>query len=165
MARNWPVDRIAVLMLVASSLAFTRPASVSGADGLDAADKLQGTWALTVGGTPFRINRTFFANGTNVDAATFPPIPPTTDPLILTDGHGAWKRIGPGKYAVTLLFFQNDPTTGALHSFGKVRETVRITNGVYEGVFETDWFLANGVHVFHLASTTQGHRIPVQPAP
>lgn len=165
MASNWHVDRIAALILVSSTLAFTRPASVSGDDGLDASDKLQGTWALTVGGTPFRINRTFFSNGTNVDSATFPPIPPTTAPLILTDGHGAWKRIGPGVYAVTLLFFQNDPSNGVLHSYGKVRETVRITNGVYEGVFETDFFLANGVQVFHLAGTTQGHRIPVQPAP
>jgi hypothetical protein len=165
MASNWHVDRIAVLSLVALTLAFTRPASVSGADGLDAADKLQGTWALTVPGTPFRINRTFFANGTNVDSASFPPLPPTSAPLIVSDGHGAWKRTGPGEYAVTLLFFQNDPSTGALHSFGKVRETVRITNGLYEGVFETDWFLANGAHIFHLASTTQGRRIPVQGAP
>jgi hypothetical protein len=55
MISNWHVDRIAVLSLVALSLAFTRPASVSGADGLDAAISLAGTWALTVPGTRSRV--------------------------------------------------------------------------------------------------------------
>jgi len=129
-------------------------------------DKLPGTWALTVPGTPFRINRTFFANGTNVDASTFTPIAPiASGDLIVSDGHGAWERIGHGRYAVTLIFLQLNPATGFLDTYGKVRETVRIENGVYHGVFETDIFAPDGTLRLHLTGgTTEGTLIPAEPA-
>ena len=82
MALNSHVDRIAALFLVALTLAFTRPASVSG-DGVDAVRQAGGNVGPDGAGSPFRINRTFLANGTNIDQATFPPLPPTTTPLIL----------------------------------------------------------------------------------
>jgi hypothetical protein len=75
------------------------------------------------------------------------------------------KEWGLGQYALTLLFFQNDPTTGALHSYGKVRETVRITNGLYEGVLRNGLVPGQRTPVFHSAATTEGRRIPVQGAP
>jgi hypothetical protein len=158
------------LLLVAATVfavfANTHRASVHAADGDDSADKLAGTWALTVPGTPFRINRTFFANGTNVDASTFTPIAPiASGALIVSDGHGAWQRTGHGTYAVTLFFFQLNPATGALDTYGKVRETVRIDHGVYHGVFETDIFAPDGTLRLHLAGgTTEGVLIPAEPA-
>src|SRR5262249_966928 len=154
--------RLLVLTVLTIASCLTPPRTLRGTD--EAANKLEGTWALTVPGTPFRINRTFFANGTNVDASTFTPITPTPGPLIDSDGHGAWTRTGPGKYAVTLLFFQLNPTTGALDTYGKVRESVVIEGDSYKGVFKTDIFLPNGTPIIHVGGTTEGHRIPVQPA-
>lgn len=159
------IDSRIFLATVAVIAILTGPASVRGDGDNRSTTRIEGTWALKVPGSGFQINRTFFANGTNVDASTFPPIPFTSEPLILSDGHGAWERTGPGRYAVTLLFFQLDPATGFLHSYGKVRETVRIRKGVYTGVFETDFFLPNGTLNSHVSGTTEGVLIPAEPAP
>jgi hypothetical protein len=84
---------------------------------------------------------------------------------VVSDGHGAWERIGHGRYAVTLIFLQLNPATGFLDTYGKVRETVRIENGVYHGVFETDIFAPDGTLRLHLTGgTTEGTLIPAEPA-
>lgn len=162
-------NRSSKLVLAAMTVVavFTAPQFVRG-DGSDSdhgsKNSIVGTWALTVPGTPFRINRTFFANGTNVDASTFTPITPTAGPLIVSDGHGAWKKTGHGTFAVTLFFLQLNPQTGALDTYGKVRESVQVEKGVYKGVFKTDIFLPDGTPIIHVGGTTEGTLIPVEPA-
>ena len=162
MFRQTSITRGLVLAVLTFASCLTTPGTLRGSD--EDANKLDGTWALTVPGTPFRINRTFFSNGTNVDASSFTPITQTPGALIDTDGHGAWTKTGPGQYAVTLLFFQLNPATGALNTYGKVRESVVINGDSYRGTFKTDIFLPNGTPIIHVGGTTEGHRIPVQPA-
>src|SRR5262245_44613721 len=103
MTSRTSITRLILLAALAIVSSLTAPGALRASD--EDANKLDGTWALTVPGTPFRINRTFFSNGTNVDASTFTPITPTPGPLIDSDGHGAWRKTGPGHYDVTLLFF------------------------------------------------------------
>ena len=124
---------------------------------------LEGTWDLSVIGTPFRIIRTFFKGGVNIDTSSFTPITPTQGPLLVSDGHGNWTQIGAREFAVVLQFFQLDPRQVVrLDSLGTVRERVILSEDLrtYVGIFQTDVALPNG-DIIPAGGIVLGQRVPV----
>jgi hypothetical protein len=130
--------------------------------------KLEGSWTITIENTPFRILRTITPGGV-IDAYAFPPITPTSGPLITSSGHGDWKKIGPRTYAVTVIYFQLNPPLNAtfqiLDTVGKLNETIELSadGQTYTSVFETEISLPNGTPIIHNAGTTAAQRIVVEP--
>jgi len=127
---------------------------------------IEGTWDLTVVGSPFRIVRTFKAGGTNIDSSNFTPITFTPGPLTVSDGHGNWIKTGPNRYAMTLEFIQFDPVLGRLDSIGKVREVIQLgpDPNSYVGDFSTDIFLPDGTKIISLTGgRVEGKRMSAKP--
>jgi hypothetical protein len=129
---------------------------------------IDGTWDISIPGTPFRILRTITDSGV-VDAYAFPPITFTPGPLVNSAGHGVWKHIGDRTYSVTVKYFQLNPANNAsfnvLDSIGTVRETVHLSKDGkhYTSEFETDINLPNGTLLLQNKGTTTATRMEVEP--
>jgi len=159
---------LAITSAVVLALAVSIGSRVAIAD-QDDGPKVEGSWMITITGTPFKILRTY-TDSAVVDAYAFPPITPTTGPLINGSGHGAWKKIGPRTFSVTVKYFQLNPqlnsTFQILDSIGTVRETVVLSKDgqSYTSVFQTVVELSGG-GVIPNAGATTATRINVEPLP
>ncbi len=162
------VRLLAITSAIGLALALSVGSGVAIADH-DDSPKLEGSWMITITGTPFKILRTFTDGGV-VDAYAFPPITPTPGPLINSGGHGNWKKIGPRTFAVTVKYFQLNPqlnsTFQILDSLGTVRETVVLSKDgqSYTSVFQTVVELSGGGIIPNAGATT-ATRINVEPLP
>jgi len=162
----WRLVRLATLVcgvVLAVGLGMQRVSA-----GTDEGGRLDGSWTITIVNTPFKILRTITPGGV-VDAYAFPPITPTSGPLVNSGGHGNWKKIGPRTYAVSVIYFQLNPplnpTFQILDTVGKVNETIELSNDAnsYTSVFETEISLPNGTPIIHNAGETVAQRIVVEP--
>ncbi len=151
-------------LLAITGLLLVQGAQPSIATADEGGSRLEGTWELTVEGTPFRIVRTFLAGGVNIDSSNFTPITSTPGPLTVSDGHGNWKKTGPNQFAMTLMFLQVDPVTRRLDSVGKVREAIHLgaDSNSYTGIFETEIFLPDGTKIIETGGKVVGTRISVR---
>lgn len=137
-----------------------------------------GSWDITITGTPFRILRTYDKGGGVVDAYSFPPLVgiagqdaciPTSEPLINSGGHGEWIRTGHRQFAVTVQYYQLDPSLNkqaqTLNSIGKVREIIEIGKefDTYTSTFETEITDPNGSLLCTNSGTTEAKRIKIEP--
>lgn len=168
--RLWRQLRLLALMSgVVFALTLGLGSRIVSADG-DDNEKIEGSWLITITGTPFKILRTITPGGV-VDAYAFPPITPTVGPLINSGGHGNWKKIGPRTYAVTIKYFQLNPQLNAtfeiLDTLGTVRETIQVSKDgqTYKSVFDTVIELPNGIPIIHTGGETVANRIKVEPLP
>jgi hypothetical protein len=132
--------------------------------------KLEGSWNISITGTPFRILRTVTEGGV-VDAYAFPPFSPTAGALVNSGGHGNWNKIGPQTYAVTVLYFQLNPalnpTFNILDTVGKVVETIHVSKDgqTYTSVFSTNISFPDGTPFITNSGATSAQRITVEPLP
>ena len=142
-----------------------------------------GSWNISITGTPFGILRTYGEGGVVVDAYSFPPLVgsengdganpsqcvPTSEPLTNSGGHGEWVEIEPRLYAVTVKYFQLDPTLNAsaqiLNSIGTVREIVEVSEdyNTYTSRFDTDITLLDGTLGCVNSGATAAERIKIEP--
>ena len=166
------VSRQLRLLVITSAVVLALAVSIGSRVAIadqDDGPKIEGSWMITITGTPFKILRTY-TDGAVVDAYAFPPITPTTGPLINGSGHGAWKKIGPRTFSVTVKYFQLNPqlnsTFQILDSIGTVRETVVLSKDgqSYTSVFQTVVELSGG-GVIPNAGATTATRINVEPLP
>jgi hypothetical protein len=140
------------------------------AQGEHGSGKLEGSWNISITGTPFRILRTVTDGGV-VDAYAFPPFSPTAGALVNSGGHGNWKKIGPQTYAVTVLYFQLNPalnpTFNILDTVGKVVETIQVSKDgqTYTSVFSTTISFPDGTLFIVNSGATSAQRITVEPLP
>jgi len=161
--------RLAVLTMVVGLIiaATDLPSALKAAQG-DDGGKLEGSWNITITGTPFRILRTVTEGGV-VDGYAFPPFSPTAGALVNSGGHGNWKKIGPQKYAVTVHYFQLNPalnsTFNILDTVGKVVETIEVSKDgqTYTSVFSTNISFPDGTPFLTNPGATSAQRIIVEP--
>jgi hypothetical protein len=163
--------RLAVLAIVVGLITSSTdlPSALKAAQG-DGAGKLEGSWNITITGTPFRILRTV-ADGGVVDAYAFPPFSPTAGALVNSGGHGNWTKIGPQTYAVTVHYFQLNPALNSsfniLDTVGKVVETIQVSQDgqTYTSVFSTNISFPDGTPFITNSGATSAQRIVVEPLP
>jgi hypothetical protein len=162
--------RLAVLAIVVGSIMSSAdlPSGLKAAPGEHG--KLEGSWNISITGTPFRILRTVTDGGV-VDAYAFPPFSPTAGALVNSGGHGNWKKTGPQTYAVTVVYFQLNPalnsTFNILDTVGKVVETIHVSKDgqTYTSVFSTSISFPDGTPFITNAGATSAQRITVEPLP
>lgn len=164
-----PLAALVAMLLLAGSIIGQQPAL---ANGHDEDNTLEGSWFITITGTPFSILRTYTKAGNGiVDAYAFPPITPTPGPLVNSAGHGSWKRTGTRRFTATVKYFQLNPALNGsfqtLDSVGTVRETIRLSKDgrSYTSEFSTEIALPNGMPIIQNAGATTATRIDADPHP
>ena len=160
MNRKASIAVVTAIGLVAATLIVVISASAANPD--SSANKLVGSWQLTVDRgpalPPVKGLTTYTSDGTLIG---------TANSVIRGPAHGAWEHVSGRVYADTHYFFRVDPT-GTLLGSQKIRETVELSQDgdSYTAVAISDQFDPNGnLTASGLRATITATRIKVEPLP
>ena len=123
-SRRWGRPLGAVVLVALASIAFGAMSASAdrGGSASNRAGKLVGAWIVDVNrpGLPalkslqtYTVGRGVIETANGGAAARSP-------------AHGAWQRVGPSTYAVTMVFFRYDPAGGAYLGTVKLRREIEI---------------------------------------
>jgi hypothetical protein len=152
------------LIALATTAVGAISASADRQAGANNANKLVGSWITTVNRgpslPPVKSLQTYTGAHGSVEVSNLG--------ALRGPSHGAWKRIGPRQYSVTMVFFRYNPSTGAYIGTTKLRRTLQLARDgqTFTGVSvpefrDSDGNLEPGSNTRRDAET--GERINVEP--
>jgi hypothetical protein len=137
----------AVGLAAAVPMAALAPGAAFARSADSGADPLVGAWrgpASVTGGPSLKVLISFAAGGSLVQSSSIDLQPAS----LSTPSYGAWKRTGPGKYAINFFYFTFDPQ-GNPSGSGQVKsKNITLDEDVLQGPFTVTLFDTKGVVVF-----------------
>jgi hypothetical protein len=122
------------------------------------ADPLVGAWrgpASLTGGPSVETLTSFAAGGSLVQSSSIDLQPAS----LTTPGYGAWKRTGPGKYAINFLWFTFDPKENPSGSGQLKSKNITLDDNVLRGPFTFTLFDTKGTILFTASGSLRTTRI------